>query len=302
MDLSKSKKTNWIEDITCKALTNLKAFTNDGRKKSPEIYFELKRIDPKIEKQCSLPVYQSYLSTQSKTPESHITKDVGSQGYYLKNVSKENTGQTETIDASTIEEASAIVTGNKRNRELERPLYPILEKWLQDQGFRTKDTSNMKGMGKWGNPDITGIKSEEKFGTAGDIEIATVEAKINSDTFQLDFFEAVSHKRFANRAYFAFAAQNDYIRQQNDELRYYSELYKVGVLVVAMDQEIFEQYLSGKLTKFEFEDVDVYEMFSAPYESKLHRWQKDFFTIQNITGPTSLGKWGRSDIVQIGNT
>jgi hypothetical protein len=38
-----------------------------------------------------------------------------------------------------------------------------------------------------------------------EINVVTIEAKLGFESWEVDFFQAVSQRRFANRAYFAFA-------------------------------------------------------------------------------------------------
>jgi len=233
-------------------------------------------------------VFKSYLSNLSGNSESRIVKDVGQHGYYLKPLE-------ETLDVlvedKTDEEDGANLPDRERRKEKERVLYPLLKTWLQSRGYRAKDTSAMKAMGRWGNPDITGIKVEESLGT-NDIELVSIEAKVTNDAYRYDFFEAVSHKRFANRVYYAFAATTNFLRENNEELRYYSELYGVGIVVLALDSHVFEQLKNGCLESIDTDGVDVYELFSAPHEHRLLRWQKKYLASVGIVDGQTLWGWG----------
>lgn len=124
----------------------------------------------------------------------------------------------------------------------------------------------MKGMGKWGNQDITGIVVDESLGSY-DIELVTIEAKTTNKNYQYDFFEAVSHKRFSNRVYFSFASTANFLRENSDELRYYSELYGVGVVVIALEEPHFNEYTEGKLQKL-IPIVLMYMKYTRQFSSR----------------------------------
>mgnify|MGYP006974890755 CR=1 FL=1 len=54
--------------------------------------------------------------------------------------------------------------------------------------------------------DVVGLKVSEGLLGQRDLEVATIEAKLTRKSWKQVFFEAVSHKRFSHRAYFAFGA------------------------------------------------------------------------------------------------
>lgn len=280
------EKLKIVEDAAISGLEALKA-TPKKKKKGGDIYKKAIEIDESFSSKVSEQVFKSYLSTISRDSGSRIAKDVGSHGYYLKEIKPEE--ETIVVDQAQVEEQVSQV----KRVEKEKLLYPILEAWIITKGYRTKDTSLMKEMGRWGNPDITGIIVEETLG-AYDIEVVTIEAKVSSYNFRYDFFEAVSHKRFANRVYFAFAATPSFLRESNEELRYYSELYKVGVIVVVIEDQHFNSFIKGDLSEIDADMVDVYELFSSPFEPRLKRWQKEFLNALKITDTRSLWSWGGS--------
>jgi hypothetical protein len=79
----------------------------------------------------------------------------------------------------------------------EKDLYPLMELWLAQKGYRSKDMSNLKAGGRWGNPDIIGADLVELFGVT-ELELASCEVKLSSDNWEQVIFEAISHKRFSN--------------------------------------------------------------------------------------------------------
>lgn len=279
--------TQLVENSATEALESLKA-TSSNKKTGAQIYEEACKNNPDFSSMIAESVFKSYLSNLWKQDDSRIGKDSGTHGYYLK---KDKSSMPDgEQDASSDERAPKETKKEIKHKKNEMLLYPILKNWLQTQGYRSDDTSLMKKMGKWGNPDITGILVDETLGSF-DFEVITIEAKITVNNYQNDFFEAVSHKRFANRVYFAFSATEEQYKQTHEELRYYSELYGVGVLVV-VEEKHYASYLDGKLKEIDPDLVDVYELFSAPFESRLKRWQKKYLSALGIYDRSTLYSWG----------
>jgi hypothetical protein len=281
-----SDKTRDVEEAAISALIKLNA-TSERKKKGNEIYEKACQIQPDFHTKVNEGNFKSYLSSLSRNSESRIVKDAGSHGYYLREA--EPTDELLADEIPTLEAEDEIK--KQERKENEKLIYPILSTWLQSQGYRTKDTSQMRGMGRWGNPDITGIIVDDSLGSY-DIELATIEAKVTHLNYRYDFFEAVSHKRFANRVYFAFAATGNFLRENNEELRYYSELYGVGVVVIVLEDPHFKEYIEGKLNQIDTDRVDVYEIFSATFEPRLRRWQKSFLDQLGISTTQALWGWG----------
>jgi len=247
--------------LATESLEKLNAKNFSNRKKADEIYAYIKKEKKEFAKEIPLANFRQYLSAFLRDENSRIGKKTGYNGYYL-----------EDNYADTSDE----IPNEKVKLKVEEKLYPIVETWLKTKGFRTKNTSSQKIMGKWGNPDITGIKVDEHLGKK-EIEINTIEVKISPLNFQQLFFEAVSHRRWANRSYFAFAAPVGFKKKANEELRYYSELFHVGVIVVEMEEADYENFLKGKLDEDQIADIaDIYELSSVLYESKQLKWQKQF--------------------------
>lgn len=148
-------------------------------------------------------------------------------------------------------------------------MYPVLRDWLVARQFRAKDTSGSKSGGAWGNPDVSGIRIAEGFLGRRDLELATIEAKVSLSQWRYWIFEAISHKRFAHRAYFAFAFGSDEPGLDRlpdvDGLRKYAERYRVGILVVFMTKESFTRLVSDKTDdlKLDTAEVRVEELWPA---------------------------------------
>ena len=162
----------------------------------------------------------------------------------------------------------------KRRKQREKHLYPLLTAWVRAQGFGADDTSANKSGGAWGNPDVTGIRIVE--GPLGQkvVEIMTVEVKSSRTNWKREFFEAVSHKRFANRVYFAFAYPSDNPSLEalevadRNEMRLYGEKFRVGILVVFLPKEAYSHLhaKTGSLPELNADEVRIEELWPALHE------------------------------------
>lgn len=180
----------------------------------------------------------------------------------------------------------------KQHTKFEDALYPILKNWFDVQGYRTKITASMRTLGKWSNPDVTGIRVNEHLGRV-DIEIATIEAKRDLNDWERVFFEAVSHRRFATRAYFAFPLPESGQAKIPDDMRYYSELYNVGVLVIILTDDDYQMYQKGNLGLLAgYEPSDVVEALSARSAYVPLSQQRRFCEAISIDDMQSLMRWG----------
>ncbi len=251
--------------------------------KGSEIYFKIIEDDPSFGHDISEKRFKSCISNiVSASTSTRITKDVGSHGYYL-------------IPSNQVLEVEQGETDKdyrwKKNIARERLLYPILESHLQSKGYRTKDTSLMTRNGKWGHPDITGIMANNTLGSI-EFEIVSIEAKVSVSTFRQEFWQAVAHRVFANRSYFAFVAASNSPHKNDEELRHYSELYKVGIIVVVLEEDHFQDFNQGRLKEINKDMAKVIEISMAPHESHLLKWQKPFLTCLGVHEPNHLYEWG----------
>lgn len=144
------------------------------------------------------------------------------------------------------------------------------------------------------NPDIAGLNTLDAFNGLS-IEIVTIEAKTSLDNWEQWIFEAVSHRRFANRAYFAFAHEEETISKIPQDMRYYAELFGIGILVISMANDTYELLHSGRLDRpldAEKDAVEVIEVFSAPYSFVQPKYQLKFCNALNIGCLKDLHRWG----------
>ena len=135
--------------------------------------------------------------------------------------------------------------------------------------------------------------NEVTLGTDIKVEVVTIEAKTSFFDWEHWFFEAVSHRRFANRSYFAFAHPFEAISLIPQDMRYYSELYSVGVIVIGMETSHFELLKNGELSEIDINDVDIQEIYSAPYNHTQPKYQSKFLEALEIRDVRSLYNWGR---------
>jgi hypothetical protein len=272
------------------ALRALGAISKETARKGDEVVkkaFELFDQLSQQPKPVNEETFKVYLSHAVNDPASPINCEGPWRGYYYseaaKNFAEESAKPTEAPPPEV----------EHRRREEERLVYPIVKRWLQGQGFKCDDTSSLRSLGKWGNPDITGLQITETS-QAFHIEVATVEVKATYENWEYCIFEAVAHRRFSNRVYFALAAPQEFLTKLPRDLRYYAELYKIGILVLLLQTRDFEALVSGSRREdFSEEDVTVRELYTAPYMFVQAPYQKRFIEqglgIGNMKGAFDWG-------------
>ncbi len=225
------------------------------------------------------------LSTLVKDPTSGINCPGRKKGYYFSRAAEKLEKEIEAFEETE-------TPAEQRRKEEEKLLYPILLNWLLGQRYRAAITATGRSHGWWGNPDITGINSYDAFGNLS-LDIITIEVKPSMDGWRQWIFEAVSHRRFANRSYFSFAHPAELIPKLPPQLRYYAELYRIGVLVVAVDNRLFSDLETGRQSQpLPDEDVDIIELYSAPYSPVQPNYQKQFLESLKIKSSIEIARWG----------
>src|SRR4051812_41284873 len=140
----------------------------------------------------------SYISHAANNDDNSSIASGGPWGGYW--IDESESGET---TPKPVEETQIEVEHGKPVSFNERDLYPLLHLWLSAKDFIAKDISNLKSGGKWGNPDVVGVKRVDLFGSV-EIEIASCEVKLSEANWEQFIFEAISHKRFSNRSWFAY--------------------------------------------------------------------------------------------------
>jgi hypothetical protein len=251
------------------------------------LYEEAEKTFPEMS-EVAKNTFIQYMSAISKDVDSLITTQGRKQGYYLSETAK----NIENIIESSEVVVSEDETLPQQRKQKEILLYEVLEGWLITQGFQSANVSAGRSLGKWGNPDIAGIGAVDTFQGLS-IEVVTIEAKTSLDNWEQWIFEAISHRRFANRSYFAFAHPEEMLKKIPQDMRYYAELYNIGVLVISLENELFKKLINGELEKsINAEDVDIIEIFSAPYNFVQPKFQIKFCNALGISTAKDLYQWG----------
>ncbi len=176
--------------------------------------------------------------------------------------------------------AQNISTGSGNSVPIrEKDLYPLMELWLEQKGYRSKDMSTLKAGGLWGNPDIIGAEHVELFG-AVQLDLASCEVKLNDDNWETLIFEAISHKRFANRSWFCYRVSTQG-QPMPKRMEYYAERYRVGVVQITLtDEELLDLKSQGKALNY---IEKVTERVPALYDFVPLREQRDLIERTGIS-------------------
>lgn len=192
--------------------------------------------------------------------------------------------------------SSLIVSGGSSvsaKKLQEKHLYVCLTDWLVSKEYQAKDTSNLKTGGKWGNPDVTGIKIHANITEQKSVEICTVEAKINHDNWRTLIFEAISHKRFSNRVYFIFAIISNEVSEELipdfEDFRLYGEKYGIGIAAMFIPEDV-----NSDPKDLDLGDVEIREIWPAIYQYTLPGQSEIFLRDQlRIPDLKALYNFGR---------
>lgn len=217
----------------------------------------------------------SYISTAANSDANSGIKSGGPhRGYWYEPLPPEG----ETCDIPEKE-----VVKLEKGQEIdvrEKDLYPLVELWLQQKGYKSKDMSTLKSGGKWGNPDIIGADRVELFG-AVDIDLASCEVKLSADNWQQFIFEAISHKRFSNRSWFCYRVSNDGEAMPKG-MMYYAERYRVGIVQLVLSDNELGSLKAEKVKPLDLIE-NVVECVPALYDTVPLREQRDLVDRSGIT-------------------
>lgn len=200
-------------------------------KSSREIADHLEQLmaDGQIERHSRNVVY-TYLSRAANHDEGSRIVSGGPYGGYSLEIAAEAPLEPEPPE-------DVIATEEPTFQLREKHLYPLIKAWLEASEYISADVSALKAGGQWGNPDLLGVTRVEILGAA-EIELVSVEAKLSEANWERFIFEAVSHKRFANRSWFCYRTASQYPPLPKN-MAYYAERYKVGIIQIYLtDEEI----------------------------------------------------------------
>lgn len=240
----------------------------------------------------------AYLTKAVNDEESLVDREPGKYGYILRSEPSEALS-TASDELAPQESGELSETERRRHEQREQHLYQIMVEWLQAQDMRADNTSGTKRGGVWGNPDVVGIKLHDHIlGADENIEVISVEAKTSLDNWRRDFFEAVSHKRFVHRAYYAFAFPSEEARvsliPEYHEMRKYGERFRVGVLAIFLPPEAYNRLKSGtNVHEVSLEESRIEEVWPAIYDEPLVTEMSDFLRdVLELDRPTKVREFG----------
>jgi len=299
---------------------------NDKKKASANELLEWVKTNRKAEFPEVQASWPSFLTRAAKDPIGPIMREPGSYGYMLRPAAIVPTPAPSTPPAPGLASTTAPATGTVAAEgaaapvpEITQPatapvsdgestrtpreerLYQIFADWLSSNGYQADDTSTVRKGGSWGNPDVVGIKATQTITGTVLYELATMEAKVTLIDWKKLFFEAVSHKRFADRVYFAFAygAETPTVSdiEEYDELRAYAEKYRIGVVVVFFDPDTYAKLVNGSQADLDGLSLDegrVEEVWPAVLDPSSPFSRDDFLCrvlgVNNLDALYSFGK------------
>jgi hypothetical protein len=227
------------------------------------------------------PAILSYLSYAANHDTLTKIDTGGPRGGYWYNEEYQPSAQDESpVAAPTLREAH---------------LYELVRYWFQAKNnLRAKDISQLKAGGLWSNPDIVGISSIDRLGFF-DVEIVSAEVKLSEKEWQRYIFEAVSHKRFANRVYYFFRTKFETVKIPEDMYRY-AEQYRVGIVTVPLTDDELARLGSGEEKANLANYVDrIVERVPAVYDFVPPRNQIEFLERIGLTQKEDILRFGLAD-------
>lgn len=236
-------------------------------------------------------LYQ-YLSRAANQDNDTGIVSLGSRrGYYF---SQSAVQVADVLSTDEVQEEVQLERSGRVYRE--KALYRAVEAWVERQGYAAKNISDKKNGGKWSNPDLVGINIVSKFGLR-DVEIITVEVKVNVKNWKLDIFEAISHKRFSNRVYFCYPVTQETSKIDSDMYRY-AELYQIGIIQLVLDKdELIRLITAGnesELPVLNDKSDSIVIAIPAHYDFIPPRHQIEFLSSLGIEEEQDLFRFGRA--------
>ncbi len=268
-------------------------------KKKPEDAIAGSEIFNYYEELCaqntSLPIIPQntfilYLSRLADSEKSKLNCQGKKQGYYIDLLFEEI---EETVKEQNKHISEESIDEGHKDHLLEKDTYPFLENWLfQYDNERVADISSSRSQGKWANPDLVGIKTDNLFG-ATDVEITTIEAKITFENWEQWIFEAIAHTVFSNRSYFAFVHSDSHINKLPNDIKHYAEIFKIGVLIIAVSADDFIKVQKKEPFKLSNDNHRILEYVPAPYNVPHLKFKKRFLSGLGINEPKQLYQFGK---------
>jgi hypothetical protein len=283
---------DYVEAIR-KYLRDQGATSSQKTKKMREIVAGVK---DQFDKRLSENSLNNYLNHAAhKDNKSGIISEGPHRGYWLDEDALKRAPALEIAqEPESPDEAESVPEKRVRVRR-EVALYEPAKQWLLGNSYRAKIIADMRGGAKWSNPDVLGIRVSKNFGLT-DIEIVSIEVKTGNANWRQDIFEAIAHKRFANRVYFCYPVEEG-LDKLDDEIRRYSELYRVGVLQLYLEKDALATLRSSQSSS-ELPDLsaaDIEERIPAPYDFIPPRYQIEFLKGLGLGDEEGLWTFGSDD-------
>ena len=254
-DLAGARKVDQVEKF---AIALLKSVSINKGMSGKDIFKQFQNTSP-----SSLHIlertFRQYLSNLSGSSESEIEKVQGKKLYQIREKDSDLNAETEVHQ--TEPETAETQETKRKYVQREKAMYEMLVNWAETHGYQSSDISQNTKNGKWGNPDVLGV-SLKKTISGHHIDLLSIEAKPDNSQWRQFFFEAVSHRRFCDRVYFCYAAEKS-TKPLDADFRYYSELFKVGILVMQFEKDALKAFHeTGTIENPE--EVDITEALPAP--------------------------------------
>lgn len=288
-----------IESIAIEILKAKEALNKESAILLPEVVSEFKKRNSEI-KETTLSAYMNKLTRTSTSPIKSAGKK---KGFYftVQNVNatvpspssseKEPTPEiSKNVTSITIAINDSSDQATKTRNQIEKKLYPIARDWLIAEGYSALVTGEKKGNGQWGNPDVTGIRVTHTVSETKEVEIATIEVKINDLDWRRQIFEAVSHTRFSNCTYFCFAYPESNRNSFDSEFYMYAEEFELGLLGIEMEDADFEKFVKNEYDP-KYEDVEVIELNTPRFRTLRPYFREKFLKNLEISSLKDLILW-----------
>lgn len=265
-------------DVYFAAISALEGSSEDEPKNSSEL---VKAVGKTLHGELKGYRIYRYILQAAQLPTSRIKSRQGRGGGYF------------LVDASLTETVETFSQAEEEKDTLEKHLWPIVVDWLKTHKqveFASSTIANIKAGGKWGNPDVVGFNVIEELGFY-DVEITTLEVKPSITDWKQFLFEAVSHKRFSERVYFAFRTEGELQAKDRIEMQRYAEKYGIGLVNLQVDNDSYKSLTNWDKKNEEFK-VGILENFvelaPAPFEAISIRNKIDFLKQLGISKKSDI--------------
>lgn len=254
----------------------------------PEIVTYVTAKEPEIKENT----IAAYMSKIARDPDSSIRSAGFKRGFYVSKLTPESAPIPPAASNLTkLKNTQPKAPSAEGNNWVEEKLYDLISAWLEAEGYQAQVTSDLTKNGKWGNPDVTGLKVTDTVAETKEIEIATVEVKSSEKDWRQMIFEAVSHTRFANVVYFAIAMSESLYENLEDEIYLYAEEYGIGLVGIIMADDDYNKFVSNELQPT-YASVEIKELRTPTFRQLRPYFREKFLKSLKITDLRGVFTWG----------